>query len=187
MRQAHVGPRPSPHLVRCPSSRLGLSPSCAPRPPLNIVPAPSDSTRWQSIKFLRAKRGASGLCARVCRSQIGEALIDSNADLDVCQEVAEVLPSTVDLDCRLDREHSLVGKLDVVRLQAACNSLSSLWSMSGKVAESKLAALPLSSRKLMSCLADNHLALQSGAFCEQLMDCYDPFRLGGKSLWTFTS
>ena len=182
MRQAHVSPRPGPHLVLCPSSRLGLSPACAPRPLLKIAPAPSDSTRWQSIKFLHAKRGASGLCAHVCRSQIGEALIDSIADLDVCQEVAEVLPFTVDLDYRLDGEHSLVGKLDVARVQAACNSLSSLWSRSGRVAQSKLAALPLSSRQLMSCLADNHMALQTGIFCACLMNRYNPSRPGGKPL-----
>ena len=124
-----------------------------------------------------ASRHASSKSIRAPAHRV-YASIDGHS---VSQELIEVVPERVDLDCQLFGDKGFAGYLDTAKLLKAENALSELWSECSILTTARFASLPLAARRPGSpLLANNQLAVHCHTFCEQLEGKYDPLRPGGR-------
>lgn len=110
-------------------------------------------------------------------------------DAPLPPDIAKLVPADFVLDLDLSPQH-LQSAINTAQLNNADSSFSQLWWRSGTIAVAKLRfradkGLPT----LPGTLEDNQLALQCGAFCEQLGQKFELQKPVGRHLdfWIITS
>lgn len=104
-------------------------------------------------------------------------------------DIAELVPARFTLDLDLDPQHLQIA-LDTAQLDNADSSFAQLWSRSRTMAVAKMHfRADKGLAKLPGTLADNQLALQCGAFCEQLGRHFELQKPDGRHLdfWILVS